>query len=275
MSISQLTEDACTCAMPDAPLQIRSIGKGWLWINNAVYDRYATQLGIEGLGLYVALARYANNKTAQCWPSLSRLATEMGTEVAVLEQALDRLTAAGLLHRSQQPGKGTVLTLLAPPPEVPAAPAVCPLPPTPIVSRTCEDVREQNPEEKKTFVSLSSPPQKQHKEQTRVREMDETSSWSQPPVTFGSVVRPDEALAAAQLSPEDYATFYAEVKGLLMAEGVKEFCLTTPVIEAKMSLILDQQVRVQVQDGCLHEHVDTANVCNDCGEVLTLDASTP
>src|SRR5262245_33901147 len=103
-------------------LHVRSIHTTrWLWIDNAVYDRYAATLGPEGLGVYVGLARYANNKTAKCWPSMTRLATEMGTDLYTIEAALERIMAAGLLHVTQEPGKGTVLTLLDAQTAVPTA----------------------------------------------------------------------------------------------------------------------------------------------------------
>ena len=263
------------------PVQIRSIRTTrWLWIDNTVYDHYATQLGLEGLGLYVALARYANNKTAQCWPSLPRLATEMGTEVALLEEALHRLEAAKLIHIGHHPTKGTILTLLKPSADTLPAPAPVPVAPT-LPSRACEDELNSKQDLKnKPCSSLREEEQPERKEQplrcapaAGKKEYnhpdDETSSWTKPPVAW-TAQRPDALLATAQLSPDDYATCYAAAKATLIAEGVKALCLITPIIEARMTSLLAPRVSMQSRsEGCLHEHVDTNETCNDCGEVLT------
>src|SRR5262245_20611469 len=113
---------------PETAIHIRSIHTTrWLWIDQAVYKRYGAQLGPEGLGVYVGLASYANNKTAKCWPSMTRLAADMGTDLSTIEAALERIIAVGLLHVTQEPGKGTVLTLLDAQAAVPTPPPV-PLP---------------------------------------------------------------------------------------------------------------------------------------------------
>src|SRR5262245_52401342 len=138
-------------------IHVRSIHTTrWLWIANDVYDRYATILGPEGLGVYVGLARYANNKTGKCWPSLTRLAADMGTDLYTIEAALERIMQAGLLRMTQEPGKGTVLTLLdaaQTPSVVPPAPAPETVVPTPApveespMSRVCvrEDEQDLHP----------------------------------------------------------------------------------------------------------------------------------
>src|SRR5262245_61194423 len=105
-----IAETMPTCN--ETPIHIRSIGTRWFWVDNAVYDQYAPQIGIEGFGLYAALARHASNKTAECWPSMTTLATKFGTDLYTMEWALEKLLTAGLIHVRYQPGKGMVITLL-------------------------------------------------------------------------------------------------------------------------------------------------------------------
>src|SRR5262245_18618661 len=184
-------------------LHVRSIHTTrWLWIDNAVYDRYAAQLGPEGLGVYVGLARYANNKTAKCWPSMTRLATEMGTDLYTIEAALERIVSAGLLHVSQEPGKGTVLTLLD------AQHASAPEP-VPVVTETPAPVEtsspslacasdEPNPElninkNKFSSGSLGNETKEQHPVSIASRwEKDQLpdGSWNKGPVCLPAVNRP-------------------------------------------------------------------------------------
>ena len=41
---------------------------------NDLIDHHAKTIGIIGVGLSTALARYAHRKTGECWPSIGRLA---------------------------------------------------------------------------------------------------------------------------------------------------------------------------------------------------------
>jgi len=140
----------------NASLHIRAIGKRWFWLDNALYDDYAPLIGPDAVLLYMALARHANNKTAKCWPSLAKIATHLGIDVARMEVALDRLVAVELVWLETQPGKGTVITLLAVS-TPPTAPVLAPeMPPVVISSHARED--EQNSQQdinKKKFCSLS------------------------------------------------------------------------------------------------------------------------
>jgi hypothetical protein len=70
--------------------------------------------------------------------------------------------------------------------------------------------------------------------------LDETSSWLKPPVAW-TAARPDALLEAASLSPEVYATFYAQADAELIAEGVHECWRKRPAIEARMTLLLERQ----------------------------------
>jgi hypothetical protein len=62
-----------------ATLQIRSHRRAhWFWCDNALIDCHAQALGPIGVALYVALARYVNHTTGQCYPSLGRLSRQLG-----------------------------------------------------------------------------------------------------------------------------------------------------------------------------------------------------
>jgi hypothetical protein len=84
---------------PASKLHVRSHRTAhWFWIDNAILDRHGPALGAIGLALYMALARYANAKTGQCYPSLGRL----GRDIAV----------TGLITMEARPGFPSIVTLL-------------------------------------------------------------------------------------------------------------------------------------------------------------------
>jgi hypothetical protein len=242
---------------PETAIHIRSIHTTrWLWIDQAVYKRYGAQLGPVGLGVYVGLASYANNKTAKCWPSMTRLAADMGTDLTTIDAALERIIAVGLLHVTQEPGKGTVLTLLdahaavpIPPPvaspaEERAEPAPADEPPV-ILARASEELNpELNINKNKSSSGLLGNKMREPSpvvlRDGRGQEHKPDASWNQGPVQLPDPDRPDEFLASLGLRPgeEDYESLYAVAEAEIKAEGHNPFYTITPIKQARMIQIL-------------------------------------
>jgi len=92
-------------------MQVRSQRRAyWAWFDHALIDDYAQHLGPIGVALYVALARYANHHTGQCWPSLVRLSHQLGITRLTARRYLQRLADQGLIALQERPGH----TFLAP-----------------------------------------------------------------------------------------------------------------------------------------------------------------
>ena len=47
-------------------------------IDNSIIDDLASQIGIYGLGIYVAIKRHLNQKTGECFPSYQTIAKKLG-----------------------------------------------------------------------------------------------------------------------------------------------------------------------------------------------------
>jgi len=99
------------------PMQVRSQRRAyWAWFDHALIDDYAQHLGPIGVALYVALARYANHHTGQCWPSLVRLSHQLGITRLTARRYLQRLADQGLIALQERPGHTFLVTLLDLPP---------------------------------------------------------------------------------------------------------------------------------------------------------------
>src|SRR5438445_12957660 len=95
------------------PLQIRSHRRAqWFWLDNQLIDHYGALVGIEGIGMYAALARYAHHKTGTCWPSLGRLSTQLRCTRKSAGIYLQRLVAAKMIEVQERPGHPSVMPLL-------------------------------------------------------------------------------------------------------------------------------------------------------------------
>lgn len=88
----------------------------WAWFDHALIDDYARHIGPIGVALYVALARYANHHTGQCWPSLVRLSQQLGMTRLTARRYLRHLVDHGLITMQERPGHTSLITLLALPP---------------------------------------------------------------------------------------------------------------------------------------------------------------
>lgn len=76
------------------------------WIDDAVYDTYAAQIGIYAYAVYTALVRHAD--TAQtCFPSYATIAKKLGISRRKVIQEIEKLKSAGLIKASprQKTGK--------------------------------------------------------------------------------------------------------------------------------------------------------------------------
>jgi len=103
-----------------AEVQIRSHRRAqWFWCDNDLIDAHAQTIGAIGVALYVALARYANHKTGQCWPSMERLSAQLGMTPLTTRRYLRRLVERGLIAVELRPGHTARITLL----DMPAEPA--------------------------------------------------------------------------------------------------------------------------------------------------------
>ncbi len=49
-------------------------------IDNSIIDDCAAQIGIYGLGIYVAIKRHLNQKTGDCYPSYQTIARKLGID---------------------------------------------------------------------------------------------------------------------------------------------------------------------------------------------------
>lgn len=283
----------------DTPVQIRSIRHThWCWLANDVYDKYGPALGYDGLGCYIALARYANNRTGQCWPSLERLSTDTGATVEATSDLLDRLVSLGLITVQERPGRSPLITLLALAPEL---------------SRAREDGRvrgeqeEQNKEKKIDLVPQEEkeekvsrvPSEKEQPEQPKAfssslskkekktEAPDETSSWHKPPVTLPTDGRPDNALDAYGVTPEQREVLKEEALRRMAQQGKRlreeggwetaatVHCLMCDIFEewqasAPPTLLVCVACDTAPDDeeGCIHESLNSFGVCNRCGEMI-------
>ena len=66
-------------------------------IDNAIIDVHAKTIGAIGVAIYAALARFANRKTAQCWPTIDRLARTLQLGHSTVKRYLRRMEKLGLV----------------------------------------------------------------------------------------------------------------------------------------------------------------------------------
>jgi len=66
-------------------------------LDNDIIDVHAKTIGALGLAIYTTLARYANRKTGQCWPSIERLARTLDLARSTVKVYLRKLEDAGLV----------------------------------------------------------------------------------------------------------------------------------------------------------------------------------
>jgi DNA-binding MarR family transcriptional regulator len=91
-------------------------------VDNDIIDVHAKKIGAIGVAIYTALARFANRRTGECWPTIPRIARMLDLGRSTVKRYLHRLQKAGLIsieERWDEEGDRTSnrYTLLAPDPE--------------------------------------------------------------------------------------------------------------------------------------------------------------
>jgi hypothetical protein len=260
-------------AVPSAPRRSRRPGK-WCWLDTAVILTYGPRIGAHALAVYLVLATHANGRTQTCYPSIKTIARLTHLGRSTVKNALRTLRGEGLIQSTSQRDPlgdptSNLYTLLDPTPATVAPLAAVPgggrsgddRPPvtTEPTGRSSGDPEPTKPFQQEERTSKSSDGRvAKGKEDAK----DETSSWDKRAVPLPLITdRPDDLLAAEQLSPEAYARLAEEATAEMVAEGAKAFSLCTPTIEAKMVAILEgrRAALTVVEEGVTpHMHEETA-----------------
>jgi hypothetical protein len=66
-------------------------------IDNSIIDDVASQIGVYGLGIYVAIKRHLNQKTGDCFPSYKTIARKLGIDRSTVIRYVKKLKALNLL----------------------------------------------------------------------------------------------------------------------------------------------------------------------------------
>jgi len=66
-------------------------------IENNIIDECASQIGIYGLGIYVAIKRHLNQKTGECYPSYATIARKIGIDRGTVIRYVKKLKALNLI----------------------------------------------------------------------------------------------------------------------------------------------------------------------------------
>jgi hypothetical protein len=66
-------------------------------IDNSIIDNLASQIGIYGLGIYVAIKRHLNTKTGDCYPSYQTIAKKLRIDRGTVIRYVKKLKAFNVL----------------------------------------------------------------------------------------------------------------------------------------------------------------------------------
>src|SRR5262245_40317555 len=66
-------------------------------IDNSIIDSLAAQIGIYGLGIYVAIKRHLNTRTGECFPSYATIARKLHIDRSTVIRYVKKLKALGLI----------------------------------------------------------------------------------------------------------------------------------------------------------------------------------
>jgi hypothetical protein len=237
-----MNQTGCVETLADnSKLTIRSNRRAhWFWLDNQVIDHYGALVGIACIGMYAALARYANNKTGTCWPSLGRLSTQLGCTRKSAAGYLQRLVDAKLIAIEERSGHTYMITLLD-------------LPPLPEPQEPgCVKMTQVEGDPRKNDAGGASqlpngcvkmthePHSSNQKERTNTPPNDVCDRKAETP-------RPvcdhrDDVLATIGLLPPTTQDQLAETaRQSLLAEGVAPWFLIRPVLEARMIALWSAQ----------------------------------
>jgi Helix-turn-helix domain len=92
--------------------------RGWMWFEHEFIDVFMARIGGTATAVYVALARYADIKTQTCWPSVERMARELGSTPEIIMEGLRTLANQGMItmqvrHRGHRQYPSYLFTLLS------------------------------------------------------------------------------------------------------------------------------------------------------------------
>lgn len=76
--------------------------RDWGWFNYSLLDTYGPLIKADGIAVYVALVRHADNATQTCHPSYETLAGETGLSRRQVMRVIERLATVGLLRVTPQ-----------------------------------------------------------------------------------------------------------------------------------------------------------------------------
>ncbi len=76
---------------------------GHFWADNEIIDQHLSSIGAFGFAVYMLLTRYANNKTAQCDPSVRTIGNALRISPPTVQKALKALEDAGLIRITYRP----------------------------------------------------------------------------------------------------------------------------------------------------------------------------
>lgn len=69
----------------------------WGWFNYEVLDQHGAAIGPNGIAVYMALVRFANNETQAASPAVPRIAKAIGLSERTVQRTLALLETAGLI----------------------------------------------------------------------------------------------------------------------------------------------------------------------------------
>jgi hypothetical protein len=92
-----------------------SASPGHFWADNELLDNYGPRIGPHGIAVYMALARFANNETGNCWVSHDRICEITALGITTVKATLQLLKEAGLIgiECRQKSGRPNLYTILA------------------------------------------------------------------------------------------------------------------------------------------------------------------
>jgi hypothetical protein len=85
--------------------------KGHYITDNDIIDRFISNIGINGVGIYSVLKRYMNTKTRECFPSQDFLAKKCGCDKRTILRGIKSLEANGLIDVVRKPRKPNIYYL--------------------------------------------------------------------------------------------------------------------------------------------------------------------
>jgi DNA-binding transcriptional ArsR family regulator len=82
--------------------------QGWFWIDNDFIDTWGGLLGATAIAIYTSLARHANNKTQESFPSEELIAKEIGVSDRTIRNHINKLEYLGIvrIQRAYNPYSG-------------------------------------------------------------------------------------------------------------------------------------------------------------------------